>query len=256
MNQVRSIIFYIGYVVLIALMSAIVVPCCCLLPVKKRFRYLNVYNHAIMVWLRITCGIRIEVEGGENLPERACVILANHQSEWETLYLQLLKPPTCTVLKKELLKIPVFGWGLRLIRPIPLDRSQPSKALKALMTEGTERLKSGFSVLLFPQGTRVPPGHSKPFSKSGIMLAQRADADIIPVAHNSGESWLSGSWVKKPGTIRIVIGAPVPTSGRNAKEVHAEVEQWIEDRLAEISDVPRPVKDESSASAGQQASNT
>ncbi|MGJ8522982.1 1-acyl-sn-glycerol-3-phosphate acyltransferase [Carnimonas sp. R-84981] len=243
MNKLRSIVFYIGYVVLIILMAVLIVPVCCVLPVKKRFDLLNVYNHAIMLWLRVSCGIRIEVHGDRQaLPDGACVMLSNHQSEWETLYLQLLKPPICTVLKRELLNIPIFGWSLRLIRPIPLDRSQPSKALKSLMTEGAERLKNGFSVLLFPEGTRVPPGQRKSFSKSGVMLAQRAGAEIVPIAHNSGECWLSGSWVKKPGTIRIAIGQPIATAGRKANDVHAEVEQWIEDRLAQISDVPRPAQ--------------
>lgn len=240
MNVIRSILFYLGYGVIMLITGLIVAPIALLTSKHRRFRILNFYNYSIMLWLRITCGIRINVHGKRDLPDAPCIIISNHQSEWETLYLQLLKPPTCTVLKKELLKIPVFGWLLRLINPIAIDRSHPSKAFKAMMKGGQERVQEGFSVLMFPEGTRVTPGDRKPFSKSGVMMAQKAGAQIIPVAHNGGEHWLTGSWIKKPGVIDVVVGEAIDTVGRPVNDVQDEVVGWIDAQLDEIISVPRP----------------
>lgn len=227
MNALRSIIFYIGYVVLVLFVAVILSPIALCLPYKKRFPVLNLYNRAMMKWLFIACGIRIEVKGRENLPEGACVLLSNHQSEWETLFLQILKPPVCTVLKKELLNIPVFGWSLRLIRPIALNRSSPTRALKQVIKEGAEKLKQGLSMLIFPEGTRLVPGERKPFAKSGALIACRAGCPVVPIAHNAGHCWPNRSWIKRPGRISVVVGAPIETEGRDAASVTQEAEAWI-----------------------------
>lgn len=227
MNALRSIIFYIGYVVLVLFVAVILSPIALCLPYKKRFPVLNLYNHAMMKWLFIACGIRIKVEGQHHLPREACVLLANHQSEWETLFLQILKPPVCTVLKQELLNIPVFGWSLRLIRPIALDRTSPARALKQVIKGGTEKLQEGLSMLIFPEGTRLAPGARKTFAKSGALIACRAHKPVVPIAHNAGHCWPNNSWIKRPGCITIVVGAPIQTEGRDAVEVTAEAEAWI-----------------------------
>ncbi|WP_414502445.1 lysophospholipid acyltransferase family protein [Zymobacter sp. IVIA_5232.4 C2] len=227
MNALRSIIFYIGYVVLVLFVAVVLSPIALCLPYKKRFPVLNLYNQAMMGWLSIACGIRIDVTGREHLPKGACVLLSNHQSEWETLFLQILKPPVCTVLKKELLNIPVFGWSLRLIRPIALDRSSPTRALKQVIKEGPEKLKQGLSMLIFPEGTRLAPGERKPFAKSGALIACRANCPVVPIAHNAGHCWLNNSWIKRPGRITVVIGAPIETLGRDAASVTEEAEAWI-----------------------------
>ncbi|WP_027349328.1 lysophospholipid acyltransferase family protein [Halotalea alkalilenta] len=240
MNVLRSSLFYIGYVSMVLVSAVTLVPAACFLPLRPRFSVLNLYNRTIIAWFSLCCGVTVRVRGGDRLPAGPCVILSNHQSEWETLFLQLLKPPTCTVLKKELLKIPVFGWALRLVRPIPLDRSRPSVALKQVLSEGAERLREGLSVLIFPEGTRVPPGSRKPFSKSGVHIAWRAGVPVVPIAHNAGECWTSGGWIKRPGRIEVVIGEPIATEGRDVKDLLVEVENWIEDQLEQISTVPRP----------------
>lgn len=227
MSALRSIIFYIGYVLLILFVAIVLSPIALCLPYKRRFPVLNLYNRAIMAWFSLVCGVRVTVEGREHLPEGACVLLANHQGEWETLFLQILKPPVCTVLKQELLNIPVFGWSLRLVRPVALNRTSPAKALKQVISEGTARLKEGLSMLIFPEGTRMKPGEHKPFARSGAVIACRAGKPVVPIAHNAGHCWPSRHWVKRAGHITLVVGRPIETEGRDASEVSREAEAWI-----------------------------
>jgi 1-acyl-sn-glycerol-3-phosphate acyltransferase len=236
-----SLMFYLGYFSALLLLGAPLALLAIPFPLRQRFAILNLYNRFIIFWLRVTCGIRYQFEGLSNLPAGAYVMVANHQSEWETIILQTLRPPLCTVLKQELLQIPIFGWGLRLIKPIPLDRSQPAKMLRKVLKVGGERLQEGLSVLIFPEGTRVPPGRRKPFSKSAAMIACKAGVPLIPVAHNAGEHWDPKNWIKQSGTLSLCIGEPIQTAGRKPDEVMAEAEAWVEQRLAGISAVPRPL---------------
>ncbi|NOG32355.1 1-acyl-sn-glycerol-3-phosphate acyltransferase [Halomonas sp. TBZ9] len=242
MNVLRSVIFYIGYFGAMLLIGVFCLPIAPFLPLSGRYRLLNLYNHFLMVWFRVACGVRYEIEGRENLPSGPCVIQANHQCEWETVFLQVMKPPVCTVLKQELLRFPIFGWALRLLHPIALDRSRPARAMKQVLTQGVTRLQSGLSVLIFPEGTRVEPGVRKRYNKSGSVIACRAGVPVLPVAHNAGERWPGRHWVKRPGVLRVRIGAPITTDGKTSDNVNAEVEAWIETQLQEISDVPRPLK--------------
>lgn len=240
MNVIRSLIFYAGYGLAMLVCGVLFLPPAPFLPLASRYRLLNLYNHFIIAWFRLVCGVRYELRGLDRLPDGPCVILANHQSEWETVYLQLLHPPVCTVLKRELLSIPIFGWGLRLLRPIALDRSKPARAMKQVLTQGKARLEAGLSVLIFPEGTRVPPGRRVRYNKSGAVIACRAGMPVVPVAHNAGERWPGRHWVKRPGRLSLEVGPPIATEGRTPEEVMAEAEAWIEARLAEISEVPRP----------------
>jgi len=235
-----SLLFYFGYVVALLVIGAPMAILSIPLPLRQRFSLLNIYNRFVLFWLRATCGIEYRFEGLENIPNTSHVMIANHQSEWETIILHTLKPPLCVVLKQELLNIPIFGWGLRLIKPIPLDRSQPAKMLRKVLKVGGERLEEGLSVLIFPEGTRVAPGKRKPFSKSAAMIACKAGVPLVPVAHNAGEHWDPKSWIKISGTLSMRIGKPIPTKGRRANEVIAEAEEWVEKQLAEISAIPRP----------------
>lgn len=248
MNVIRSALFYAGYFIAMLVCGVLFLPPSPFVPLRSRYRLLNLYNHFIVAWFRLACGVRYEIRGREQLPRGPCVILANHQCEWETVFLQLLKPPVCTVLKKELLNIPIFGWALRLLHPIALDRSRPARAMKQVLTQGQRRLEEGLSVLIFPEGTRVAPGHRRRYSKSGTVIACRAGVPVVPVAHNAGERWPGRHWVKKPGTLRLVVGEPIATDGRTPEAVLEEVEAWIEARLAEISEVPRPARTAAPAS--------
>lgn len=240
MSLLRSALFYTGYFLTMLVCALLFLPVAPLLPLSGRYRLLNLYNYAIIAWFRLSCGVRYDIQGREHLPEGPCVILANHQCEWETLFLQVLKPPVCTVLKKELLDIPVFGWGLRLLKPIALDRSKPSRAMRQVLSQGMARLEKGLTVLIFPEGTRVAPGRRKRYNKSGVVIACRAGVPVLPVAHNAGERWPGHHWIKNSGRLSVRVGEPISTHGRSPEEVLADVESWIEARLEEISDVPRP----------------
>lgn len=243
MNALRSVVFYIGYFLAILVFGLLCLPITPLLPLGGRYKLLNLYNHFIVAWFGITCGVRYEVHGREHVPAGPVVILANHQCEWETIFLQILKPPVCTVLKQELLRLPLFGWALRLLHPIALDRSRPAQAMKQVLRQGPQRLLEGLSVLIFPEGTRVEPGQRRRYNKSGAVIACRAGVPVLPVAHNAGERWPGRHWVKNPGKLSVIVGQPIETQGRSPEEVLIEVEAWIESQLEHISEVPRPERE-------------
>ncbi|WP_338113759.1 lysophospholipid acyltransferase family protein [Thiococcus pfennigii] len=184
---------------------------------------------------RRICGLDYRTQGLERLPERNCIVLAKHQSAWETIALRGILPPQQTwVLKRELLWIPFFGWALAPYRPIAIDRGAGRAALRQLMERGAHWLAKGRWVILFPEGTRVAPGERHRYGSGGAMLAERTGVPIVPIAHNAGVFWPRRSINKHPGTIDVVIGEPIATAGRSAQEINQEVEAWIEGTLATL----------------------
>jgi len=177
----------------------------------------------------------VHVEGLENLPkDGAYVAIANHQSEWETIFFQVLIRPHCIVLKQELLKIPFFGWALALLDPIALDRSQKRGALKQLLGQGKDRLERGIPVIIFPQGTRLPSGEIGVFNKGGAMLAASAKVPLIPMAHNAGVFWPGKNFLKKPGTITLRIGKPIETEDTGVSDLHNASVNWLKAQMLEL----------------------
>ena len=158
---VRSLIFYIGYFAATLLTSLLSMTVFFLLPWRKRFTLYSTWCRFVLVWLRITCGIRYEIEGMENIPNHPVVVLSTHQSAWETIFLYYAMSPVCPILKKELLKIPFWGWAMSLQKPIAIDRSKPREAGRSLLLQGKARLGEGMSVVIFPEGTRSPAGTIK-----------------------------------------------------------------------------------------------
>ena len=207
-----------------------------LLPPRARHRFVVYWTEFAIWWLKVSCGVNYEIYGRENLQniKKPVVVLSKHQSTWETLFLQGLCFPACTVVKKELLHIPFFGWGLAAVRPIAIDRRDPIKALKKVKLDGVKRLGQGLNVILFPEGTRVRAGEKNKYARSGADIAVKAGVDIIPVAHNAGVHWPTDSMIKKPGTIKVVVGEPRSTEGRSSKEIIAEVENWIESEVDQL----------------------
>ena len=208
MSLLRSVLFAIALIIvtppyaLIALASA---P----LPRMTRYRIISGWSRLI-VWLaRVILGIEWRVEGRENLPARPAIILAKHQSAWETLAFQHIFPPQVHVLKRELLWIPFFGWGLALMSPIAIDRSRGVAALRAIARRGQQRLDQGFWVVVFPEGTRVAPGESRDYQPGGAWLAAASGAPVVPVAHNAGLFWPRNAFLKRAGTITIRIGPSI-----------------------------------------------
>ena len=183
-------------------------------------------------------GIRPQVIGRENMPQEACVILAKHQSAWETMALQDYVPngAYCVfVLKKELLKVPLIGWGLAAMKMISIDRAAGKDALDQVVTQGRERLKQGFYVILFPEGTRVAPGHTKRYKPGGAYLATHVGCKVVPIAHDAGELWPRQAFLKKPGTITVSIGPAFDATGMTEAEVNRQAEAWIEAEMRRIS---------------------
>jgi len=178
------------------------------------------------------CGLKYEIKGLENIPDSACIILSKHQSTWDTLILRSILPPEqAWVLKKELLQIPFFGWGLSAVQAIGIDRNAGRKALKQIIRLGSEHLEKGHYVIIYPEGTRVAPGEHKKYGISGAYLAQKSQFPIIPVAHNAGVFWRRLGLKKYPGTIQVIIGPLIETKGLKSHEINRRVEEWIESTM-------------------------
>jgi 1-acyl-sn-glycerol-3-phosphate acyltransferase len=217
--------------VIIAILLVIFSP----MPFFFRSRLARSYACFIISTLKFLCGINYTVSGRENIPEGAAIILANHQSTWETYALQLFFPAQVWVLKRELMWLPFFGWGLALLKPISIDRSSGRKAVNQIIEKGKQRLDAGIWVTIFPEGTRIAPGRHKRWGIGGAVLAESSGYPVVPVAHNAGEFWGRGSFMKKPGTIQVVIGKPIEVKGLKATEINQQAEEWVNNTIAEIS---------------------
>lgn len=218
-----------------------------LLPYRTRYRVVTAWTHSMLWWLGITCGLRHVAHGIENIPARPCIILCKHQSAWETLALQEYFSPQTWVLKRELLMVPFFGWGLATLRPIAIDRKAGKSAIEQVIEQGRQRLEDGIWVVVFPEGTRTPPGHSGRYKAGGARLAAMTGYDIVPVAHNSGDFWPRNSFLKHPGTIAISIGPTIAADSGNQAALLAASERWIE---AEVERLRQPYAREASSAAG------
>ncbi len=233
MTFLRSLLFALLQVA-ITIPYGLIAPLFYPLPPLARYRVMRPWSR-ITIWLaRWILGIRYRVVGLKHLPKGPCVVLAKHQSAWETIAFQLFMPPLAFVLKKELLRIPFFGWGLAMVSPIAIDRNAGREALKALEEQGRQRLAQGFWVVVFPEGSRMPPGQKGKYNVGGAWLAVKAGVPVLPVAHNAGRLWGRNAFIKRPGEITVVIGPPIPTAGRKPAEVIAEVEAWIEGQMAAL----------------------
>lgn len=199
-----------------------------------RYRIISGWAH-IMLWLlRVLCGIRMEVRGAENIPKLPCVVLCKHQSAWETIALQTVFPPQVWVLKRELLWLPFFGWGLAMTSPIAIKRSDGKGAVKQLLAQGKARLAQGFCVVIFPEGTRIPYGQRGKYKIGGALLGLHTGAPLVPVAHNAGRLWGRNAFLKRPGVVTMSIGAPIETAGLKADELGRRAEDWIESEVARL----------------------
>lgn len=184
------------------------------------------------------CGIKTVVEGEENLPDTPSVIMIKHTSTLETLWQVTAFPPTTWVVKRELLLAPIFGWAIGIaMKPIAIDRKSGASAVKQVIRQGCEKLANGIWITIFPEGTRMPPGETRKYGISGAALAREANVPIVPVAHNAGDFWTRLSFSKKPGTVRFCIGPPVDASAQSPKETSLIVQNWIENKMHEISAV-------------------
>ena len=232
-DTVRSLCFYLIYPIFTVLFSGFVSLLVFWMPLHRRIYILTWWNRSVLWGLKICCGVKVEIIG--QVPDRRFVAVAKHQSQWETYFLQWYLLPVSIVLKQELLRIPFFGWGLALMAPIPIDRSNARLALKVTIERGVEHIQKGLNVLIFPEGTRTPVGERGRYARSGAEIAIRAGVPLLPIAHNSGECWLNKRMTKLPGTITVVIGELIETENKNSRELTAQAELWIETTVTDIS---------------------
>ncbi len=229
----RSLTFFLLQLIITPLYALIAIFT---FPFHPLTRYRIISGWAlIMLWLlRVLCGIRMEVRGAGNIPREPCIVLCKHQSAWETIALQKIFPPQVWVLKRELLWLPFFGWGLAMTSPIAIKRSEGREAIRQLLRQGKERLALGFCVVIFPEGTRIPYGQRGKYKIGGALLGASSGAPVVPVAHNAGRLWGRKSFLKHPGVITMSIGAPIDPAGLKADEINRRVEEWIETEIASL----------------------
>jgi len=236
MVLLRSLIFYLGLVIATILMLPISIL---MLPftLAKRFSVISRWSVFVLWWLKLTCNLEHEVEGSENIPDGAGIIICKHQSAWETLTLQLVFPAQIWIVKRELLWIPIYGWALATMQPIAINRAPATKALRQIVSEGCKRLEQGLWLVIFPEGTRVAPGEREEYQPGGGIIAQKSAYPVVPVAHNAGYFWPRNSISKWPGKIKMVIGPVIDTKNKKAAEITREAEDWIE---STVDSLPKP----------------
>ncbi len=244
---IRATLFWVGFA-LSTVLVGLVTPFIYFLPPETCYKILVPWTSFNIWWLKLSCGVDYKIKGLENIdPENNGIILANHQSTWETLLIPSIFPPISWVLKKELFRIPFFGWALSRVKPIAIDRNAGSSAVDQVKTNGKQRLDEGNWVCIFPEGTRVKPGHSERYKLGGAILAEycaRKSDDgngypVYPLAHNAGECWPRHSYIKYPGTISVSIGKPFSVKGLDVATINEKVKSWIE---SEIEKMPPAVK--------------
>ena len=230
-----SVCWAIGALGATALFGSLGIVISWFVPYRVRYAIFSRWSLFLVWWARVCCGIRWEVEGLEHKPSKPCVVLAKHQSAWETLALQAWFAPQTWVLKQELTRIPLIGWAIRMLQPIAIDRQERKEAMQQMLEQGERRLRDGIWVVVYPEGTRVPPGRSGRYQRGGAVLAAETGAAMILVAHNAGECWPKNSFLKYPGTIRVRISRPVETRGRDVEGLLKEAKDWIESNTRAVS---------------------
>jgi 1-acyl-sn-glycerol-3-phosphate acyltransferase len=232
---IRSLLFWIGFIVNTGIFGSLILVLF-FMPSSFRLQLARLWSITNNFLLKVFCGIDFVVEGRENLVRSNAIILSKHQSTWETLSLHSFTPLARWVFKRELMYIPVFGWALALTDPIALNRGAGRAAIKELIKKGTQKLNDGKWLILFPEGTRTAPGKTHKYKIGGYLLAEKSGYPVIPIAHNAGEYWPRHSFIKWPGTIKVVIGPAIESKGRSANEINEDVYNWIENTMKDISD--------------------
>jgi len=237
MGTLRSLLFLLFQLVVTPFYAAVFLLMFWL-PRVPRYMIARNWCRVNLYAVRALCGIRWTVIGSENIPSTPHVIMCKHSSTWETLALNLYFPPLSFVAKKELLRIPFFGWGFALSSPITIDRTAGRDAMTEMAAQGRARFAQGFWIVVYPEGTRIPVGTRARYKTGGARLAQALGVPVLPIAHNAGYLWPKGILGKKPGTITMSIGKPVATTGVELPALTSAIEAWIEGEVARLG-VPR-----------------
>ena len=223
----RSLLFYIGMIVAVLIfapLSLLILP----LPYQQRYQIMTKWGLFVIWWLKKTCNLTYQVHGLERLPNTAAIVLSKHQSAWETIAFQQIFPTQVWLLKRELLWIPLFGWSLATLKPIAINRRRIHQSMQHIIEQGKQRLAQGLWVVIFPEGTRVALGQQQRYGIGGALLAAQSGYPVVPVAHNSGQFWQPRGFIKRPGTIQVVIGPLLESTDKSAKEINLLAQNWIE----------------------------
>jgi 1-acyl-sn-glycerol-3-phosphate acyltransferase len=242
-GYVRSILFSVGFLGLLILITPVVLAMAVVrIPFQLRYATMRQWARFCIWWLWITCNIRYEIKGEENIPDQAVIVFSKHQSTWETLFLPVLtKRHQAWILKQELMWVPFFGWAMAAIGTIPIIRGSGRTAIKRIIELGKRYMEKGSWIMVFPEGTRVAPGEEKRFGIGGAMLAASTQAPVLPIVHNAGEFWPRKGFLKYPGTIQVVIGPPIDTTGMKADTVNTTAEQWMREAMHGIDPTRYPL---------------
>ena len=235
MILVRSLVYFLALVISILLFGLILALFGWFLPASWKEPIGNAWGD-VNVWaLKAFCGLRHRITGAENLPREPAIIMAKHQSAWETIVLRsIIRGQQAWVLKRELMWIPVFGWAMAVMNPIAIDRKAGRKAARQVIEQGIRALEVGRYVIVFPEGTRTAPGSRGRYGIGGALLAEHSGYPVIPIAHNAGVFWKRRGFKKYPGTIDVIVGKPMPSKGRKASAIIRDVERWIEGEMDKL----------------------
>jgi 1-acyl-sn-glycerol-3-phosphate acyltransferase len=234
MQLIKSL-FFTAFMMVSALLFGGFMTLCFWAPYSTQFAIARAWARMIFWVLRMVCGLKFTVEGRDRIPAGNHIVMCNHTSAWETIAQFLIFPPQVWVLKRELLWIPLIGWGLKLLRPISINRGAGHRAVNQVIDQGKARLADGLWIIIFPEGTRVVAGESRKYGVSGALLATSTGKLVVPLSHNAADFWVRRGIVKKAGTIRVIIGEPIESTGKDPRQLNDEVRVSIEAGLARIA---------------------
>jgi 1-acyl-sn-glycerol-3-phosphate acyltransferase len=235
--QLFKSLFFTAFMMVSALIFGGFMALCFWAPYRSQFAIARTWARIQFWLLQKVCGLTFTVEGRERIPAGNHIVMSNHTSAWETIAQFLIFPPQVWVLKRELLWIPFIGWGLKLLRPISINRGAGHRAVNQVIEQGKERLAAGLWIIIFPEGTRVVAGEKRKYGVSGALLATETGKFVVPLSHNAADFWVRRGIIKKPGTIRVVIGEPIDAAGKDPRLLNDEVRRSIEAGLAHIAQI-------------------
>jgi len=233
MNLLRSVIFFIVSL-LVTAFYGVLVPPFSFVSQKIGYALARSWGLQIVRLAKLICGIDYNILGMENLPSTPSIVMAKHQSAWETVSLLALMPRASWIIKRELVYVPFVGWALASLKSIAIDRKSGKNARDQILEQGREYLAAGQWVIIFPEGTRVAPGQKGRYGIGGAWLASQTGTPIVPIAHNAGELWQRNAFIKSPGTVTMSIGPVIETKDKTSLEIIRQVEAWIENEMARL----------------------
>ena len=234
MPLIGSVIFNAFFYLSLIPITTIIISLYFFISTKRLQKLGAMWIKVVLNALKFLCRVSWKVEGIENIPSTPCIVVSNHQGQWESFFLQTLFIPSTSIIKKELLLIPLFGWALRCMKPITLNRLNRVSSLKKVIKKGVIKLKNGFSIILFPEGTRISPEKGiQPFARSCGLLSVKSDFPVLPICHNSGKYWKNKKFIKSPGEVVLRIGEPI--LGRDPKVITNDAYNWVKNNYEEIN---------------------